>query len=445
MSKVKPSLPKGTRDFLPNEVMQRKYIFNTIRNVLEHYGFSEIETPAFERLETLKGKYGEEGDRLLFKILNNGDFLSKVSDEIYQEKNSNKLLKEISEKGLRYDLTVPLARYVVQHQGDLVFPFKRYHVAPVWRADRPQRGRYQEFYQFDADIISADSLINDVELTQILIDVYKALGINVTIKINNRKILEALSIYADAKDNLSSITIAIDKLDKVGMDGVILELKNNELSDEQITKITQVLSAKSITDLIPLFNEIEVGKKGIEELQFIFNKIKSDNLIFDATLARGLSYYTGTIWEVTANDVQMGSISGGGRYDNLTEMFGGQNMSGIGISFGVERIYDVMQELNLFSSKINKGVKVLVVARDEKLIDTCYDIVLKMREAKIACEFFTGNVKKQKQMPYAIAKNIEYIMEIGEDEITNNIYRIKNIESREEQKLSLTEIIENLK
>ena len=368
-----------------------------------------------------------------------------MSDEIYQEKNSNKLLKEISEKGLRYDLTVPLARYVVQHQGDLVFPFKRYHVAPVWRADRPQRGRYQEFYQFDADIISADSLINDVELTQILIDVYKALGINVTIKINNRKILEALSIYADAKDNLSSITIAIDKLDKVGMDGVILELKNNELSDEQITKITQVLSAKSITDLIPLFNEIEVGKKGIEELQFIFNKIKSDNLIFDATLARGLSYYTGTIWEVTANDVQMGSISGGGRYDNLTEMFGGQNMSGIGISFGVERIYDVMQELNLFSSKINKGVKVLVVARDEKLIDTCYDIVLKMREAKIACEFFTGNVKKQKQMPYAIAKNIEYIMEIGEDEITNNIYRIKNIESREEQKLSLTEIIENLK
>jgi histidyl-tRNA synthetase len=445
MSKVKPSLPKGTRDFLPNEVMQRKYIFNTIRNVLEHYGFSEIETPAFERLETLTGKYGEEGDRLLFKILNSGDFLSKVSDEIYQEKNSNKLLKEISEKGLRYDLTVPLARYVVQHQGDLVFPFKRYHVAPVWRADRPQRGRYQEFYQFDADIISADSLINDVELTQILIDVYKALGINVTIKINNRKILEALSIYADAKDNLSSITIAIDKLDKVGMDGVILELKNNELSDEQITKITQVLSAKSITDLIPLFNEIEVGKKGIEELQFIFNKIKSDNLIFDATLARGLSYYTGTIWEVTANDVQMGSISGGGRYDNLTEMFGGQNMSGIGISFGVERIYDVMQELNLFSSKINKGVKVLVVARDEKLIDTCYDIVLKMREAKIACEFFTGNVKKQKQMPYAIAKNIEYIMEIGEDEITNNIYRIKNIESREEQKLSLTEIIENLK
>ncbi len=445
MSKVKPSLPKGTRDFLPNEVMQRKYIFNTIRNVLEHYGFSEIETPAFERLETLTGKYGEEGDRLLFKILNSGDFLSKVSDEIYQEKNSNKLLKEISEKGLRYDLTVPLARYVVQHQGDLVFPFKRYHVAPVWRADRPQRGRYQEFYQFDADIISADSLINDVELTQILIDVYKALGINVTIKINNRKILEALSIYADAKDNLSSITIAIDKLDKVGMDGVILELKNNELSDEQITKITQVLSAKSITDLIPLFNEIEVGKKGIEELQFIFNKIKSDNLIFDATLARGLSYYTGTIWEVTANDVQMGSISGGGRYDNLTEMFGGQNMSGIGISFGVERIYDVMQELNLFSSKINKGVKVLVVARDEKLIDTCYVIVLKMREAKIACEFFTGNVKKQKQMPYAIAKNIEYIMEIGEDEITNNIYRIKNIESREEQKLSLTEIIENLK
>jgi histidyl-tRNA synthetase len=481
MSKVKPSLPKGTRDFLPNEVMQRKYIFNTIRNVLEHYGFSEIETPAFERLETLTGKYGEEGDRLLFKILNSGDAFSKFEPndidliqkyfyfkyDIFKNEDLfpnlditdfqktdrvalapsviSPIINKMSEKGLRYDLTVPLARYVVQHQSDLVFPFKRYHVAPVWRADRPQRGRYQEFYQFDADIISADSLINDVELTQILIDVYKALGINVTIKINNRKILEALSIYADAKDNLSSITIAIDKLDKVGMDGVILELKNNELNDEQITKITQVLSAKSITDLSPLFNEIEIGKKGIEELQFIFNKIKSDNLIFDTTLARGLSYYTGTIWEVTANDVQMGSISGGGRYDNLTEMFGGQNMSGIGISFGVERIFDVMQELNLFSSKINKGVKVLVVARDENLTDTCYDIVLKMREAKIACEFFTGNVKKQKQMPYAIAKNIEYIMEIGEDEITNNIYRIKNIESREEQKLSLTEIIEKLK
>jgi histidyl-tRNA synthetase len=480
MSKVKPSLPKGTRDFLPNEVMQRKYIFNTIRNVLEHYGFSEIETPAFERLETLTGKYGEEGDRLLFKILNSGDAFSKFEPndidliqkyfyfkyDIFKNEDLfpnlditdfqktdrvalapsviSPIINKMSEKGLRYDLTVPLARYVVQHQSDLVFPFKRYHVAPVWRADRPQRGRYQEFYQFDADI-SADSLINDVELTQILIDVYKALGINVTIKINNRKILEALSIYADAKDNLSSITIAIDKLDKVGMDGVILELKNNELNDEQITKITQVLSAKSITDLSPLFNEIEIGKKGIEELQFIFNKIKSDNLIFDTTLARGLSYYTGTIWEVTANDVQMGSISGGGRYDNLTEMFGGQNMSGIGISFGVERIFDVMQELNLFSSKINKGVKVLVVARDENLTDTCYDIVLKMREAKIACEFFTGNVKKQKQMPYAIAKNIEYIMEIGEDEITNNIYRIKNIESREEQKLSLTEIIEKLK
>ena len=445
MSKVKPSLPKGTRDFLPNEVMQRKFIFNTIRNVLEHYGFTEIETPAFERLETLTGKYGEEGDRLLFKILNSGDFLSKVNDTTYQEKNSNKILKDIAEKGLRYDLTVPLARYVVQHQSELVFPFKRYHVAPVWRADRPQRGRYQEFYQFDADIISADSLINDVELTQILIEVYKALGIDVTIKINNRKLLEALSIYADATNELTAITVAIDKLDKVGISGVEDELNKINLTEIQINKIKTILEVKNIDELNAVFTSIEIGKKGIEELQFIFNKISNSNVQFDITLARGLSYYTGTIWEVTANNVQIGSISGGGRYDNLTEMFGGQNMSGIGISFGVERIYDVMEELKLFPENIIKGVKILIVPREESLTDYCFEIVCKLRAAGISCELFTGNIKKQKQFAYATSKNIENMMEIGNDEKESETYRIKNVLSREENKLTIEEIIAKLK
>ncbi len=445
MSKVKPSLPKGTRDFLPNEVMQRKYIFNTIKNVLEHYGFVEIETPAFERLETLTGKYGEEGDRLLFKILNSGDFLSKVDDTTYQEKNSTKLLKDIAEKGLRYDLTVPLARYVVQHQGDLTFPFKRYHVAPVWRADRPQRGRYQEFYQFDADIISADSLFNDVELSEILIEVFKRLQIPVTIKINNRKLLEALAIYANAPEQLVGITSAIDKLDKVGMEGVTNELEKIGLNENQIQQIKTVLAITDITALEKVFASIEIGRKGIEEIQFIFDNIDPSHVQFDITLARGLTYYTGTIWEVTANNVQMGSISGGGRYDNLTEMFGGQNMSGIGISFGVERIYDVMEELQLFPSNIVQGVKVLLVPREENNTNHCYDLVKKFRSYNISCELFTGNIKKQKQFNYATAKNISFIMEIGIDEIESSIYRIKNISSREEQKLSIDAIIEQLK
>lgn len=443
MTKIKPSLPKGTRDFLPQQVARRKYIFNTIREVFEKYGFVEIETPAFERLETLTGKYGEEGDRLLFKILNSGDFLSKASTENLTIKNSAGLLKEIAEKGLRYDLTVPLARYVVQHQSELVFPFKRYHVGPVWRADKPQKGRYQEFFQFDADVIGADSLLNDVELTMILLEVYQSLGMDVSIKMNNRKLLEALSIYAGCPDQLMEITVAIDKLDKIGAEGVNDELQNLSLSSAQITNIFEILNCRDLTTLKNKFINNAVGQKGIEELNYIFSKIKDVKVSFDITLARGLTYYTGTIWEVLANNVVMGSITGGGRYDNLTEMFGGQNMSGVGISFGIERIYDVMEELNLFPDDISKGVDILFVAREEHLMDFVFEQVSQLRAANISCEMYTGHPKKK--FNYAEAKQIGYFVEVGDDEKSSGIFRIKNMNTRAEEKLSIIDIITKFK
>jgi histidyl-tRNA synthetase len=443
MTKIKPSLPKGTRDFLPQQVARRKYIFNTIRDVFEKYGFVEIETPAFERLETLTGKYGEEGDRLLFKILNSGDFLSKASSENLTTKNSAGLLKEIAEKGLRYDLTVPLARYVVQHQSELVFPFKRYHVGPVWRADKPQKGRYQEFFQFDADVISADSLLNDVELTMILLEVYQSLGMDVSIKMNNRKLLEALSIYAGCPHHLMEITVAIDKLDKIGAEGVNDELQKLSLTSDQISKINEILHCKDLSTLSTKLSNNTVGEKGIEELTYIFSKIKDAKVSFDITLARGLTYYTGTIWEVLANNVVMGSITGGGRYDNLTEMFGGQNMSGVGISFGIERIYDVMEELNLFPDDISKGVDILFVAREEHLMDFVFEQVSQLRAANISCEMYTGHPKKK--FNYAEAKQIGYFVEVGDDEKSSGIFRVKNMSTRAEEKLSIIEIITKFK
>ena len=443
MTKIKPSLPKGTRDFLPQQVARRKYIFNTIRDVFEKYGFVEIETPAFERLETLTGKYGEEGDRLLFKILNSGDFLSKASTENLTTKNSAGVLKEIAEKGLRYDLTVPLARYVVQHQSELVFPFKRYHVGPVWRADKPQKGRYQEFFQFDADVIGADSLLNDVELTMILLEVYQSLGMDVSIKMNNRKLLEALSIYAGCPDQLMELTVAIDKLDKIGAEGVNDELQKLSLTADQISKINEILHCKDLSTLSTKLSNNTVGEKGIEELTYIFSKIKDAKVSFDITLARGLTYYTGTIWEVLANNVVMGSITGGGRYDNLTEMFGGQNMSGVGISFGIERIYDVMEELHLFPNDISKGVDILFVAREEHLMDFVFEQVSQLRAANISCEIYTGHPKKK--FNYAEAKQIGYFVEVGDDEKSSGIFRIKNMNTRAEEKLSIIEIITKLK
>jgi histidyl-tRNA synthetase len=447
VKKIKPSLSKGTRDFLPGEVAKRNYIFDTIKTVFRKYGFEEIETPAIERLETLTGKYGEEGDKLLFKILDSGDYLSDVPKEDLAEADSYKVTKYISEKGLRYDLTVPLARYVVQHQDDLAFPFKRFHIGPVWRADRPQKGRYQEFYQCDADVIGSTSLLNEVELTKIYVEVFSKFGLNVSIRVNNRKILEAIldHVEGNAEGLLVEVTIAIDKFDKIGLDGVKKELAKLNLSDEQQEKICSLLQIKSLNDLIPILSNTESGKKGIEELSFVLEKANSKNVVFDITLARGLNYYTGIIWEVVANNVQMGSIASGGRYDNLTEMFGGQNMSGVGISFGIERIYDVMEELNLFPETISQGVKVLFVPRDQSVEEFTFQQVQQLRDANIPAEIFLGNVKKQKQFTYAEQKNIAYLVEVGENEVQSGKFRLRNAKTRDTQNdITLSEIIQKL-
>lgn len=453
IKKIKPSLSKGTRDFLPAEVAKRNYIFSTIKSVFRNYGFEEIETPAIERLETLTGKYGEEGDKLLFKILNSGDYLNKVRSTNYevQSLDVKDITPLIAEKGLRYDLTVPLARYVVQNQDNLAFPFKRFHVGPVWRADKPQKGRYQEFYQCDADIIGSNSLYNEVELTQIYFSVYKQLGINVVVRVNNRKILEALATYAGCPHLMTEITVAIDKLDKIGIDGVTTELAKLNLTPEQISKITTLLQVKTTADLKPYFTDIDAGRKGLDELNFVLGHVNQPNVVFDITLARGLSYYTGTIWEVVLDQniyqgkVTMGSLSGGGRYDNLTEMFGGQNMSGVGISFGIERVYDVMEELKLFPATISQGVKVLFVPRDISVEEFTFQQVSTLREKGIPAEIFLGNVKKQKQFDYVERKNIAYIVEVGDNEKNSGLFRLRNAQTRETlNDLTINDITDHL-
>ncbi|MCX6200395.1 MAG: histidine--tRNA ligase [Bacteroidetes bacterium] len=445
--KIKPSLSKGTRDFLPSEVAKRNYIFNTIKSVLRKYGFEEIETPAIEKLETLTGKYGEEGDKLLFKILNSGDYLSEIRSKKTEiaSLTSQEITPMISEKGLRYDLTVPLARYVVQHQDDLAFPFKRFHIGPVWRADRPQKGRYQEFYQCDADVIGSNSLLNEVELTKIYLEVYEKLGIQVSLRMNSRKILEALAEYASCKELLTEITVVIDKLDKIGIEGVKNELSKLNLSAEQQQKISSLLQTKSLEELTAVFENIEIGKKGIEELNFVFKNTTAQNLVFDITLARGLNYYTGVIWEVVFSQSTIGSLGGGGRYDNLTEMFGGQNMSGVGISFGIERIYDVLEELQLFPENITQGVKVLFVPREESVEEFTFQQVQMLRDAGIPAEIFLGNVKKQKQFNYVEQKHIAYIVEIGGNEVESGRFRLRNSQTRDtEQDLTISDIISRL-
>jgi len=445
VKKIKPQLSKGTRDFLPGEVAKRNYIFDTIKIVFRKYGFEEIETPAIERLETLTGKYGEEGDKLLFKILNSGDYLKDVPKEELAVGNSHLATKYIAEKGLRYDLTVPLARYVVQHQDNLAFPFKRFHIGPVWRADRPQKGRYQEFYQCDADVIGSNSLMNEVELTKIYVEVFLKLGLDVSIRINNRKILEAIAAYAGCRENLTGLTTIIDKVDKIGIEGVANELGKLSLTEEQQQKIYSLLQTKNLSSFSSVFKDTEIGKKGIEELEFVLSIAGSKNVVFDITLARGLNYYTGTIWEVVCNNVQMGSIASGGRYDNLTEMFGGQNMSGVGISFGIERIYDVMEELNLFPETISQGVKVLFVPRDQSAEEFTFLQVQQLRDAGIAAEIFLGNVKKQKQFAYAEQKNIAFLVEVGENETQLGKFRLRNAKTRDIQNdLTLTDIIQLL-
>ena len=410
----KPSIPKGTRDFGPQEMARRNYIFNTIRQVYELYGLQQIETPAMETLQTLMGKYGEEGDKLLFKVLNSGDFLTKVNDDELVERNTLHLAAKLCEKGLRYDLTVPFARYVVMHREELQLPFKRYQVQPVWRADRPQKGRYREFYQFDGDVVGSDSLLNEVELMQIVDTVFTRFGVRVQIKINNRKILTGIAEVIGAADKIFDITVAIDKLDKIGIDNVNAELREDGLSEEQIEKLQPIISLEGSNDekldtIADVLRDSETGQKGVEELRFILGMLKdvlNNELQLDLTLARGLNYYTGAIFEVKALDVQIGSITGGGRYDNLTGIFGMPGISGVGISFGVDRIYDVHNQLDAYPKDAVTSTQLLFINFGEQEMAYCLPIVAMTRQAGIRTEMFPDATKMKKQMAYANAKQI---------------------------------------
>ena len=451
----KPSIPKGTRDFGPVEMAKRNYIFNTIRSVYELYGFQQIETPAQETLQTLMGKYGEEGDKLLFKILNSGDYLSKISDEELSERNTLRLASHICEKGLRYDLTVPFARYVVMHREELQLPFKRYQVQPVWRADRPQKGRYREFYQFDGDVVGSDSLLNEVELMQIVDTVFSRFGVRVQIKINNRKILTGIAEVIGAADKIVDITVAIDKLDKIGIDNVNAELREDGLSDEQIEKLQPIIALSGTNDeklqtIAEVLKSSEVGMKGVEETRYILSVLSSQSsmvneLQLDLTLARGLSYYTGAIFEVKALDTPMGSISGGGRYDNLTGIFGMPGLSGVGISFGVDRIYDVLNALDLYPKDSLLTSQVLFINFGERETAYCLPVVAKVRAAGIRAEYYPDAAKMKKQMSYANAKQIPFVVLAGESEMAAGKLTLKNMLSGEQQLVTPDELIANIK
>ena len=450
----KPSIPKGTRDFGPIEMAKRNYIFNTIREVYALYGFQQIETPAMETLQTLMGKYGEEGDKLLFKILNSGDFLAKTSDEELKERNALHLAAKLCEKGLRYDLTVPFARYVVMHREELQLPFKRYQIQPVWRADRPQKGRYREFYQCDADVVGSDSLLNEVELMQIVDTVFSRFGIHVQIKINNRKILSGIAEVIGAADKIVDITVAIDKLDKIGIDNVNQELREDGLSEEQIEKLQPIISLSGSNDeklatIADVLKTSETGLKGIEELRFILSTLKTvglkNEIQLDLTLARGLNYYTGAIFEVKALDVQIGSITGGGRYDNLTGIFGMPGLSGVGISFGADRIYDVLNQLELYPKDSVTTTQLLFINFGEKETAYCLPIIGQVREHGIRAEIYPDTAKMKKQMSYANAKDIPYVALAGENEIAAGKVTLKNMETGEQQMLSPEELINVLR
>ncbi len=450
----KPGIPKGTRDFSPEEMAKRNYIFDTIKSVFKLYGFQQIETPAMENLSTLMGKYGEEGDKLLFKILNSGDFLQTANAEALAEKNSVKLINSISEKGLRYDLTVPFARYVVQHNGELTMPFKRYQIQPVWRADRPQKGRYREFYQCDADVVGSDSLLNEAELVQIVDEVFARFGVNVTLKVNNRKILSGIAEIVGELDRLTDITVAIDKLDKIGLDNVNAELREKGVSAEAVEKLQPIilLSGSNEEKLATLKNvlaESETGLKGIEEIETILGLLSSANLRLtleiDLTLARGLNYYTGAIFEVKANDVEMGSISGGGRYDNLTGVFGLQGLSGVGISFGADRIYDVLNQLDLYPKETVNATKILFVCFGDAEIAYSMPLVKEVRNAGIPAEIYPTPAKMKKQLGYADSKNIKYVAIVGSDEMEQKKVTLKNMETGEQEMLAVSEVIERIK
>ncbi len=454
----KPSIPKGTRDFSPEEVSKRTYIFDTIRSVFKKYGYQPIETPTMENLSTLTGKYGEEGDQLIFKILNSGDYLSKASEEKLNSRNSKSLTSEISEKALRYDLTVPFARYVVMHQNEITLPFKRYQIQPVWRADRPQRGRYREFYQCDADVVGSESLLNEAEFVLIYDEALSLLGFkDFEIRINNRKILAGIAEIVGKPELLIDMTVAIDKLDKIGFDGVKKELIEKGFSESDIKKLEPIINSSgsneeglSIAVLKNLLAKSEIGLKGIAELEEVFSyfnsfKIKKAKLILDITLARGLNYYTGAIFEVKTNEVSMGSIGGGGRYDDLTGMFGLKNLTGVGISFGADRIYDVMEELKLFPENSVSGTKVMIAHFDDKAFKYALPLLQKLREANIASELYPNISKMQKQMKYANDKKIPYVIVIGEEEMNSGNLAFKEMNSGEQEKLTIDAIINKIK
>ncbi len=450
----KPSIPKGTRDFSPMEMAKRNYIFDTIRSVYQLYGFQQIETPAMETLGTLMGKYGEEGDKLLFKVLNSGDFLNKVSDEELQERNALHLAAKLCEKGLRYDLTVPFARYVVMHRDELQLPFKRYQMQPVWRADRPQKGRYREFWQFDGDIVGSNSLLNEVELMQIVDTVFSRFGVRVQIKINNRKILTGIAEVIGAADKIVDITVAIDKLDKIGLDNVNQELREDGLSEEQIAKLQPIISLEGTNDeklntIAEVLASSETGLKGVEESRYILDTLKKTGLKneiqLDLTLARGLNYYTGAIFEVKALDVQIGSITGGGRYDNLTGIFGMPGISGVGISFGVDRIFDVLNALDAYPQDAVVGTQLLFINFGEQETAYCLPAVAKAREAGIRTEIYPDSSKMKKQMSYANAKQIPFVALAGENEMAEGKFTLKNMLTGEQQLIAIEELIEKVK
>jgi histidyl-tRNA synthetase len=463
----KPSIPKGTRDFGPLEMAKRNYIFNTVRSVFELYGFRQIETPAQENLSTLMGKYGDEGDKLLFKILNSGDFLHGMTAEEVANTSTLKLATKFCEKGLRYDLTVPFARYVVQHKEELQLPFKRYQIQPVWRADRPQKGRYREFYQCDVDVVGSDSLLNEVDLMHITDDIFTRFGVRVQIKLNNRKILSGIAEVIGESEKIVDITVAIDKLDKIGLDAVNEELRNDGISEAAIEKLQPIIklegtNAQKLDTISTVLRESEVGMKGVEEVRYILTQLGaldtdgisavptsegwgSAMVQLDLTLARGLNYYTGAIFEVKALDVQIGSITGGGRYDNLTGIFGMPGLSGVGISFGADRIYDVLNQLDLYPKETVTGTQLLFINFGEKETNYCMPIAQTMRKAGIRTEVYADSVKMKKQMSYANALNIPYVALAGENEISQGKVTLKDMVTGEQQLLSPDEMIAVLK
>ena len=450
----KPSIPKGTRDFSPVEMAKRNYIFDTIREVYALYGFQQIETPAMENLSTLMGKYGEEGDKLLFKIQNSGDYFRGITDEELLSRNAAKLASKFCEKGLRYDLTVPFARYVVMHREELALPFKRYQIQPVWRADRPQKGRYREFYQCDADVVGSESLLNEVELMQIVDTVFSRFGIRVCIKINNRKILTGIAEMIGQADKIVDITVAIDKLDKIGLENVNKELIDNGIPADAVEKLQPIINLsgtnkEKLATMREVLKDSEIGLKGVEESEFILDKLEvlglKNEIELDLTLARGLNYYTGAIFEVKALDVQIGSITGGGRYDNLTGIFGMPGLSGVGISFGADRIFDVLNQLDLYPKEAVNATQLLFVNFGQAETDFCLPILAKVRAAGISAEIYPDSAKMKKQMSYANAKQIPFVAIVGESEMAEGKVNLKNMTTGEQQMLTPDQLVEAIR